>query len=203
MMKNWIILLPLVVLTGFVSSCATPSTRSIEVTRFHLKQEILPQEINLEPAANVDDTSLEYASYANAVSAELAMLGLIVVDGDNSKIYATVEIGREIQQKAPKKSKFSIGIGGGSYGGGSGVSGGVNVPVGGSSGGEALVTSLKVKLIRRDENAVSWEGEAIRSVNTSTDASNNSVEEVAAALFHDFPGDSGKTITLIPDNTSL
>ena len=74
------------------------------------------------------------------------------------------------------------------------------MPVGGSSGGEALVTSLKVKLIRRDENAVSWEGEAIRSVDTTADGSNITVEELAAALFNEFPGDSGKTVTLIPDN---
>ncbi len=201
-MKKWQILLPLLLVTGFLSGCATQSPRSIEVTRFHLNQDIAPQEINLEPATGVDDTSLEYTSYANAVKAELAKVGLTVVDGYNSDVFATVNIGRQIQQKAPKKSKFSIGIGGGSYGGGSGVSGGVNVPVGGSSGGEALVTTLEVKLIRRNENAVSWEGEAIRSVDTTTDGSNITVEELAAALFNEFPGDSGKTVTLIPDNTA-
>jgi len=53
-----------------------------------------------------------------------------------------------------------------------------------------------VQLIRREENAVSWEGQAIAS--NDGGAGFVSVEQLTAALFKGFPGASGKTVKVIP-----
>jgi hypothetical protein len=198
-MNSSIFKITLTLLIVIVAGCASQPQSSIEVTRFHLNKDIAPQNINIEPAKGVDDSSLEYQSYATAVANELAELGFTSVDGNDAPLFAAVKISRQVQQQAPKRSPFSIGIGGGSFGSSGGVSGGVSVPLGGSSGGEALVNTLDVQLIRRAENAVSWEGEAIAS--NDGGAGFVSVEQLTAALFKGFPGASGKTVKVIASPT--
>ena len=134
--------------------------------------------------------AFEYQSYATAVANELAGLGFTSVDGNDASLFAAVKISRQVQQQAPKRSPFSIGIGAGSFGSSGGVSGGVSVPLGGSSGGEALVNSLDVQLIRREENAVSWEGQAIAS--NDGGAGFVSVEQLTAGIVQWIPRGIGQ-----------
>jgi hypothetical protein len=199
-MKYFSTLLTLVIMSSIISGCATQSTQNIEVTRFHLNKPITPQDINIEPAAGIDSTSLEYVSYLNAITKQMNKFGLTAIDGDSAELFATVKIGSEVRQKAPQRSKFSIGVGGGSFGSRTGISGGVNVPVGGSSGSEELVRSLEVRLIRRQENAVSWEGSATKSSDAITDEGSDIAQELSEALFQEFPGDSGKTVIISIDD---
>ncbi len=199
-MKHLTVITTLVFAALALSGCASQPKGGIEVTRFHLNEAIPPQEIAIEPADGTDDTRIEYTLYAEAVKKQLVKLGMTPVESMSTPLIATVGISRQIEQTPAKRSKFSVGLGMGSFGSSGGVSGGVNMPVGGTPAGEALVNKLDVRIIRREENAVSWEGEALVSSDTSGEASTVSVDELAAALFNNFPGESGKTVTLIPEN---
>jgi hypothetical protein len=75
-----------------------------------------------------------------------------------------------------------------------GVGGSVNVPVGGSGGGQVYVTRLAVTLIATAENAVTWEGTAVRTSEAGPESPTATLQAMARALFAGFPGESGKTI---------
>jgi len=188
--------LSLPLLASLTVACAPSVKVGTEVTRFHLNEEIPAQSINLVAASDQDANSLEYKSYADAVSRQLANIGLTVVDGDAADVFASLSISRELEQQAPKRSPVSVGIGMGSYGGGSGVGGSVYTPVGGTKGGEAFVSRLKVALIEREENNVIWEGTATNTATAGDGAATAQIENLASALFSNFPGESGKTVTI-------
>jgi hypothetical protein len=63
-----------------------------------------------------------------------------------------------------------------------------------SSGGVA--TRLDVRIKRRSDGTVFWEGQAIDEGRGSGSAGERSaaVQRLATALFQDFPGESGRTI---------
>lgn len=193
MNRHWIrgfALAAVLALTG----CASSNGRDTAVTRFHLGTGLEPGPVSIQPATGDKADSLEYTQYEDIVEGELRRAGFdIVTDAD---LQAQIEVTRGLQQQAPKRSPFSIGIGGGSFGGNVGVGGSVNVPVGGSSGGEVFVTTLAVTLIRASENAVAWEGTATRSDAAGPTSPLATMQAMARALFQDFPGESGKTISV-------
>jgi hypothetical protein len=91
----------------------------------------------------------------------------------------------------------TIGIGGGTGGWHSGVGGGASFGVGGGPR-EVVGTLLDVRIKRRSDGTVFWQGQAsIEQPAASADAQPAvTVEKLAAALFRDFPGESGRTIRL-------
>jgi hypothetical protein len=98
-----------------------------------------------------------------------------------------------------RRSGFSIGLGGGSYGWNGGVGAGVTIPIGGSAKpGQVAITRLVVQIKRRSDSTVIWEGRAETSGIAGTPAADPaaSVQRLAAAMFKDFPGPSGQTITV-------
>lgn len=192
-MLNRVLLSAAVVALG---ACASASPRGTEVTRFHLGQSIPAQTVNIQLADPARAGSLEFDSFIAVVVAELANAGFVVEDGEAAELIAAVDVQRGMQQRAPRRSPFSVGVGGGSFGGNVGVSGGVSMPVGGSRGGEIFVTELEVKLIRRAERAISWEGRAVRITESGEGSPTAVVQQLASALFSDFPGESGKTVTV-------
>jgi len=149
--------LPLLALAASLSlcmlatACTTAGSHGIEVTRFHLGTDIPAQSINLQLADNSNEDSLEFRSYADLIATELGRIGYPVIPGNSAKLFAEVDVTRGLQQKVPRRSPVSVGVGAGSYGGRTGVSGGVSFPLGGSSGGEIYVTELRVQLIRRTD----------------------------------------------------
>jgi len=181
-------------LLAFVAACASSNSRDTEVSRFHLDKPIAKQPVYLKPADGTKADSLEYGQYASIVSAELAALGFPQAQSPDAPLTATLGIQRGLQPVPPKRSPFSIGIGGGSFGGNVGVGGSVNVPVGGSAGGQMYVTQLAVTLIATDENAVKWEGTAVRTGESGPESPTATMQALARALFQDFPGPSGKTV---------
>ncbi len=97
----------------------------------------------------------------------------------------------------PPRSSFSIGIGGGSYGYGGGVGGGVSVPIQGRPT-QNVATRLIVQIKRRSDSTTIWEGRAETAQRFGTPGSQpaETVAKLAGALFRDFPGVSGRTISV-------
>jgi hypothetical protein len=169
------------------------------VTRFHLGQPIARAVIAIEPGDPADASSLEFDAIADGVARELTRLGWTVEKRNaGSEQVAIVSVTQE-SRIAPRRSGLSIGIGGGtaSYGrhSGVGVGGGVNIPVGRTTN-ELVATRLSVRIQRRSDATVAWEGRADYEARAGTpDAVRaGAANRLAAALFRDFPGESGRTI---------
>jgi hypothetical protein len=154
------------------------------VTRFHLGQPIARGAITLEPLDPRANGSLEYKADEDAVAAQLARLGFTVQPGlRTAEQVAVVDVQRAVRPSYGGGSRFSIGLGGGSFGRGGGVGGGVQ-------------TMLHVLLKRRSDGTTVWEGRAISEARTGTpeDEPGPLVQRLATALFADFPGVSGRTV---------
>ena len=185
---------------ALLSGCMTdagPTPPS--VTRFHLGQPIARSVIAIEPSDPADASSLEFDAVADAVARELTRLGWTVEKRNaRSEQVAVVSVSQE-SRIAPRRSGFSVGVGGGtgSYGrnGGVGVGGGVSVPVGRTTN-QLVATQLAVRIQRRSDATVAWEGRADYEARAGTpDAARAAAaNRLAAALFRDFPGESGRTI---------
>ena len=180
-----------------LAGCATaPST---QVTRFHLPQPIARGQIAVEPLAPGAQDSIEFQTYASVVGAELARLGFSEAAGlGKSEQVAGIMVERGTREGL-RRSGLTIGIGGGSYGyRGGGVGGGVSFPVGGNRPNEITSTRLIVQIKRRSEGTVIWEGRAETTAPAGSPAAQpaEAVSKLSAALFKDFPGVSGRTITV-------
>lgn len=179
--------LPLAAALGACTATVPP----VEVTRFHLNQPIPPGGVSLTGFDGYNTQSLEFGSYASAVRRELARLGF----GDGQGPYvAEIAYRRDIRDR-PRSSGVSIGLGGGSFGRHGGVGLGGSFGLGGNSR-EDVETGLKVRIKRRGNDAIVWEGEAITQARLGAPASEPGLaaDKLARALFADFPGPSGRTI---------
>lgn len=192
---------PLLALGGCASmgSGAGP----VDVTRFHLAGsdgQIARGTIAIGTVTDspLDSQSLEFRSYAAAVSEQLRQTGYTpVADPAGATYLARVNYRRATRDPAEKRSPVSVGIGGSTSRYGSGMGVGVGISLGGKTRGEVL-TELSVAIERRADATVIWEGRADAAAREGSDAA--SVEamanKLAAALFKGFPGESGRTITV-------
>lgn len=185
---------------ALVAGCATDDMATgASVTRFHLGQPIARGPIAVESVDPRDAGSLEFAQVSASVARELTRLGWTVVPNNASEQVAMVSLTQQ-SREAARRSAVSIGIGGGtgSYGrhGGVGVGGGVSVPVGGSRTNLVVGTQLGVRIQRRSDATVAWEGRAQTEARAGTPTASRAgaADRLAAALFRDFPGESGRTI---------
>lgn len=176
-----------------LSACATPST-PIDVTRFHLGQVSERGTVAVEPAPG-GPAGMEFNMYGSAVSNQLQRLGWAPVDAVGQSLYvAVVDVRTGTRERLSSGSPVSIGIGGGTGGYGGGVGGGISFGVGGARGGLVVATQLSVQLKRRSDQTVVWEGRA-RGEASERD-SGALAERLAIGLFRDFPGESGRTISV-------
>lgn len=181
--------LPLLALGG----CMTPSS-PVDVTRFHLGQVNERGTIAVEPSPGAS-AGPEFATYAQAVAQELRGLGFAPVDGVGRSLYvAVMDMRSGTRERLDGGSPVSIGIGGGTGGWHSGVGGGVSFGLGGGRGGVVVGSELSVQLKRRSDQTVVWEGRA-RGEAPARDSA-LLAQRLAAALFRDFPGESGRTISV-------
>ena len=90
---------------------------------------------------------------------------------------------------------MSIGVGGGTGGWGSGVGAGVGFDLGGRPRG-LVTTTLNLRIKRRADDSVTWEGRATSSGRADRPEGSPSALalRLADALFQGFPGESGSTI---------
>ena len=183
-------------LAATLSGCASgPSP--IEVTRFHLDAPIDRGTITVEPFSTTGPASLEYKTYAAAVQTELMHSGFTVpAPGGEADYVAIVNFLRASRDVIGRSSPFSIGIGAGSFGRHTGVSGGLSFPIGKRGSNEIIISELSVQIRRRDDGSVIWEGRAQRSapVDAPEAAAIVAAPAMAQALFQNFPGESGVTI---------
>jgi hypothetical protein len=187
-------------LAGLAAGCMSPGAVNVrpgaEVTRFHLGNNPARGEIAVEPLDPSLRGSFEFSRHAAAVEQQLAGLGWRVVQGGGSEQVALIRVEQSARETARRGSGLSIGIGGGSYGSGVGVGGGVTVPIGGSRSGQLVVTELGVRIQRRSDGTAIWEGRAQSEAAGGTPQAQRiqAVDRLARALFQGFPGESGRTI---------
>ena len=188
-------ILPLLALS-LLSACVVP-TGPVEVTRFNRAAEGVPYgngsfvvEVAGESAV---DRSLSASPYVAAVTREMQRVGYRNQAG-TSDIVAEIRFGATMI-RPDRPSPVSVGVGGstGSYGSGVGLGVGINL---GSGAAAQLQTSLSVRIIRRSDQLVIWEGTAVQSAKAGSPDAQPAIaaSKLAEALFKDFPGVSGETI---------
>ena len=197
----------LAALAALLAGCQTTDQGSgvqqgASVTRFHLGQPIARGEIRVEPADPAHANSLEFSQMAASVERELARLGWNVARGNAaSEQVAVIRLEQGSREAMRRRSGVSIGVGGGTGGWGrSGVGVGVGgtIPIGGSRSGEIVMTELAVRIQRRSDATVAWEGRADLEARADSPLANPvaAADRLAEALFRDFPGESGQTIRI-------
>lgn len=180
-----------------LAACQT-AIPPVEVTRFHIGDQTGRGTVAVEPLSFDDDTSLEFRSYAAAVGRELQRIGFTEQNGTNTQYVASVNYRRAVRNPLTDGgSPVSVGVGGGtgSYGSGLGLGIGINL----SGKPKAIViTELNVQIKRRADATVIWEGRAITEAKENAPAAQPGMAaaKLAGALFKDFPGVSGRTITV-------
>lgn len=176
-----------------LGACATPSP-PIDVTRFHLGEVNERGNVVVEPAPGTP-TGMEFGMYASAVANELNRLGFAQVGGVGQSLYvAVLDVRSGTRERIGNGSPVSVGIGGSTGGWHSGVGGGISFGLGGNRGGLWVGTQLSVQLKRRSDQTVVWEGRARGEAPERDSAA--LAGRLANALFRDFPGQSGRTISV-------
>lgn len=181
-----------------LSGCAT-AIPPVEVTRFHNGAPVPAGTIAVEEALGNPDVSMEFRSYAAAVGQELQRIGYTeVAVGKPSEYVARVSFERIFRDSAyEQRSPVSVGVGGatGSYGSGLGVGIGINLS---GKPKDVVISTLSVQIRRRADNQAIWEGRATTQAREGTPAAQPSMAagKLASALFKDYPGQSGQTITV-------
>ncbi|WP_310498790.1 DUF4136 domain-containing protein [Sandarakinorhabdus sp.] len=165
---------------------ALAAPASADVTRFHTGGAIAPDSIAIVPGPDVPADSLEFRTHADVVAAELAKMGFA---GSQTPAYRAV-MTIDQQQGPPKRSPFSVGIGGSTGGWNGGVGGGVSFPLGGR--GARVMTTLSLQMRRVADNIMVWEGRA--TADLGKDGLSKGLPVLARALFTGFPGPSGQTV---------
>lgn len=184
-----------------LSACATtPYTGPVEVTRF-----VAQNPDGLGQGAIIvyfpDEVSNANAKTAikAAVENQLQTLGYTIVaqEGRGIQVAAVRTARNPISAIKDNRGPVSVGVGGQTGNFGSGVGLGVGINLGGGREGPAANTELSVRITQAD-GATLWEGRAqmatgVKSPYSQVDAS---ARALAAALFRDFPGGNGETVTI-------
>ena len=188
-MNRWVAVAALAALGG----CATGPT-PVDVTRFSLGPVSERGTVAVE-AAPGSPATMEFGAYSSAVARELGRIGFSPTGQIGQSLYvAVVDARTDQRERIGNGSPVSVGIGGGTGGFGSGLGGGISFGLGGHRGRSVTASQLFVQLKRRADGSVVWEGRA-RGEAGGRDA-DLLPERMAAALFRDFPGESGRTISV-------
>jgi Domain of unknown function (DUF4136) len=188
-------LLPLLALAS-LSACVVP-TGPVEVTRFNRAAEGVVYGSGSYSVEVAGDSAagqgLAASPYLAAVAREMQRVGYAGKVG-GADVTAQVRAS-SVTIEPERRSPVSVGVGGstGSYGSGVGLGVGIDL----SGGPKAQVeTTLDVRIVRRADNLVIWEGKAVQSAKAGSPAAQPGIaaSKLAAALFQGFPGVSGETI---------
>ena len=187
---------PLLLGSGLLLAGCASSIPPVEVTRFHLGTPISVGTVAIETPII---EGLEQQTFANAVSGEMARLGYPSSAMSSAFYIANVNVRRDTREAlAQRGSGVSVGLGGGT---GGYRGGGVGLGVGFTFGGkkrDTVITELSVQIKRRIGGDVVWEGRAETEAKENAPAAQPGLAagKLAAALFKDFPGVSGRTVTV-------
>lgn len=184
-------------LLASLAGCATTNKPTANVTRFHLGQPIARGQIAVETVDPRMAEGLEFRSYRAAVERQLTRLGWSVVQtvGQSEQV-ALIDVQRGTREMLDQRGPVSVGVGGSTGGWGSGVGVGVGFNLGGGGSRERIGTMLFVRIKRRSDGTVFWEGRAVTEARGDSPEADPAaaVDRLAEALFRDFPGESGRTI---------
>lgn len=189
-----------------LGACATAAPR-VEVTRFHVDNPARSGTLAIEEMPGNPDISLEFRTYAGAVSQELQRVGFTAAEGAQSDYVALVSFSRTFRPSGPDRSSdkpVSVGMSGGIGSGGGrrgGTFGGLGLGVGINLSGkpkDIVTTELHVQIRRRSDSAAIWEGRASTQAKQGSPAAQPAVaaQKLAASLIGGYPGESGRTITV-------
>jgi hypothetical protein len=189
--------LPAALAAFALASCVAP-VGPVEVTRFHAPElaALGRGAIAVEPAAGQDGSSLEFSSYAGAVSRQLSLLGYSAASAaGTSPQVALLRIERRSFRADRERRPVTVGVGGstGSYGSGVGV--GIGLDLSGPPP-QLVETLLGVTIRDRASGKALWEGKATFTVRAASPLATTKLgaAKLAEALFKGFPGSSGETI---------
>jgi hypothetical protein len=175
-----------------LAGCATrgnrgPEPPGIDVARFHLGQTTIARSnIAIEPFDRADASRPGYPAYAAAIGRELTRLGWTVVPSTaQSEQIALIDVEQGNRERIGALSAARIGRG-------------LASPPHGGSSANVTATLLEVGIRRRSDATVFWEGRAVAEApaGSAQAVPGAAVERLAAALFRDFPGESGRIITV-------
>lgn len=202
-MNPYLRLALLATLPALAAGCTTTGVHTpIDVTRYHLGQPLERTTVSVVPMTGAMDVTPEFRAYADAVQAELNKQGYVPATSDRPAGYiASVSFTRASRGVIQDRPPVSVGLGGGSFGGsrggGVGLGGGISFGLGKRKQQEILVSQLWVQLRRRAGESVIWEGRAeTTGVGIKDNQPAATAQRLAAALFKDFPGESGITTTV-------
>ena len=185
-----------------LGGCAT-AVPPVEVTRFHnavpgwapgTRYAIATAPLD-GPAAGMP--SMEWNSYRAAVDQQLQRQGLVAAgSGDRAPLLVRIDFARS-ERASGGNGPVSVGVGGGTGGYRSGVGVGIGFNLG---GGPRRLYDIQLS-VRIDDAASGnalWEGRAIAAIPAKAPAAQPSLAaaKLAEALFKDFPGESGRTISV-------
>ncbi len=187
-------LLALLLALGACSSTIPP----VEVTRFHLGQPFERGAVTIVPATPTDGDSLEFRTYAAALARAMAPLGFTGPTGTGQPLIAELDFSRGSRTEMARRSPVSIGVGGGSFGRGGGIGIGTSFGLGGNRSGQVIISRLSVRIKQKSDGKAVWEGRAETSAAARSAGAQPGLaaDKLATALFRDFPGRSGETITV-------
>lgn len=197
----------LAVATAALTLAACASSIPAEVTTFH---QLPPKaELSGRSFAVIADPaqrdSLEYSSYADAVSQALVRQGLVAAPAERVADYAVNVRYSTVQAQSYQRrggSSVGVGVSGGGFSfGGLGLGIGIGIPIGGGQRTSAMFRhELDVDLSTWGAAGTSqagtrvFEGRAVAENDTEAIAS--VMPALVEALFHDFPGANGATRTV-------
>lgn len=204
MMKPVFAAIPMVIA---LSACQT-AIAPVEVTRFHAPNPVSSGTVAIEEMDGNPDVGLEFGTYAAAVGQELQRVGFSEVKGADSQYRALVSFRRSFRPTGdgrpykPVTVGGSVGgsIGGGGRGrgyGGSGVGLGIGIDLSGPPK-DVVTTEMFVQIRKRSDAVAIWEGRAVTQAKEGTPAAQPGLAagKLAYALFKDYPGQSGQTISV-------
>ena len=199
-MRRMLIVAGLAALT--LGGCATPIP-PVQVTRFHRidASNQLPAGSFVLAAQSADSGIGIDPSYEAAVSREMERLGYRSTRSGQADYIVTLRVEQARERVQRDGSGVNVGVGGstGSYG--SGVGMGVGLDLGrlfGGGSGEAIMTRMAVRISRRAGDVALWEGRAETAARSNTPQAQPGLnaDKLATALFANFPGNSGETVTV-------
>jgi hypothetical protein len=181
---------------SMLTACVVP-TGPVEVTRFNRAAEGVVYGTGTYSVEVAGDSAagqgLAASPYLAAVAREMQRVGY-AEKPVQSDVVAEVRVG-VTTIRPDRRSPVSVGVGGstGSYGSGVGLGVGINLGGGGST---QVETTLGVRIVRRSDNLVIWEGKAVQAAKAGSPAAQPGIaaSKLATAMFKDFPGVSGETI---------
>lgn len=182
---------------GTLAACAD-NRFAADVTRFHLNQPLSRGSVFVVPAEPDEAGSLRFQQFAGEIAAELREVGFTIAPSrEAAELVAIVDYEQDTRAAIAERSPVSVGIGGGTFGGNVGVGVGTSFGLGGGGGDTVNINYLAVKLMRKSDETIVWEGRAESAAREGTDnaALSAAIPKLADALFSEYPGPSGQTVT--------